>query len=462
MLKYQNDFRGGLDLKLSENIKKLNRGKLVSNFDFSGGSLKAVYPFQPLFDGILGDNTLDGQLVGGQNTFRGGRVFFFRKYDYKRKKRADKLVFVDANHQVSYLNLYDDVPQIVCLDLSFTSIPQAINYKLNSVDVMIFDSESDSMVVWDGEHQPLKIIDAPKVSSMCLHGERLFVTTMGDKSELWFSDDLDPSNWSLSLTDAGFIQMADDRGALLKVVSYGGYVYVFRERGITKVFASGGQEGFYLSHLFVSSGRIFDSTICLCGDRICFASSDGIYYFDGSQTRRLLEEVSGGLVFDSTSVGEFFDGKYYVTAKMDFGEGLEKIVLCYSVSTGEYSIFKGLDVEDMTAVVGGEFNALAILTSDGHTYTLSKTSGSGEAFYKTGLYDFGNPSRIKTARKVCAYVSGEGESAIYIYNDRGERVMRRLTSGTNVFPVLLSGKSLGFWITAEAGVEIYDVILEVV
>ena len=100
---------------------------------------------------------------------------------------------------------------------------------------------------------------------------------------LWFSDDLDPTNWNISLDEAGFVEMADENGALLKVLSFFNYVYVFRSYGITRFYATGEQSRFSLMHLFVSSDRIIGDTVCVCGARILFLTQRGLFDFDGSR-----------------------------------------------------------------------------------------------------------------------------------------------------------------------------------
>ena len=66
-------------------------------------------------------------------------------------------------------------------------------------------------------------------TSMDIHYERLFVTTTNEKSKVLFSDDLDPTLWSIDLSEAGFIEMVDERGALNRVISFNDYLYIFRD-----------------------------------------------------------------------------------------------------------------------------------------------------------------------------------------------------------------------------------------
>ena len=110
---------------------------------------------------------------------------------------------------------------------------------------------------------------------MCVHGERLFLTDSSNHNSLWFSDDFDPTNWNVSLSEAGFIDMIGEKGRLLKVISFGGYIYVFRSYGITRVTAYGNQKSFSVADLFVSSGKIRGESITVCGDCVLFFASDG-------------------------------------------------------------------------------------------------------------------------------------------------------------------------------------------
>ena len=93
---------------------------------------------------------------------------------------------------------------------------------------MIVTSPTDEMLVYNGVDEAYRVAQAPKISSMTVHYERLFATSTGESNQIWFSKELDPINWDINLESAGFIEMNDERGALLKVMSFLDYVYVFR------------------------------------------------------------------------------------------------------------------------------------------------------------------------------------------------------------------------------------------
>ena len=177
-----NDFRRGINSKLSDNLVGLTEAKIAYNFDHIGGSLKSELPFQAEFCNYLANSMQDEYFIGADNDVSGGSIFYFKKYDFDSNKDASKLIFVNNNFQFFYLNLDGSSEKFEPLDITFTSSPLAINYRLDSEDVIIFSSPTDNMVVWNGVSEPEIVIDAPKITSMCLHSERLFATTSGSSA----------------------------------------------------------------------------------------------------------------------------------------------------------------------------------------------------------------------------------------------------------------------------------------
>lgn len=203
------------------------------------------------------------------------------------------------------------------------------------------------MYVWDGVNAPYRVENAPDITSMALHYERLFVTVDGEKNAVWFSDDLDPTNWDASLAGGGFIQLIDERGSLNRVISYGGYVYVFRDYGISRITAFGAQTEFSVSNLFVSSGRIYPGSVALCGDTVLFLAEDGLYAFDGVSTVKMLKNLDGLFKNGERSCSYYADGKYYLAFAREETDGkigcetgayVNNALLVLDLSSGGYSL----------------------------------------------------------------------------------------------------------------------------
>lgn len=209
----------------------------------------------------------------------------------------------------------------------FSSAPAGVCYNYNGEDVIIFSKSGGGICIYDGE-ELTEVPEAPEITSMCVHYERLFVTT--GHNELWFSDDFDPANWNVSLNEAGFIDMNDMKGELIKVVSFGDYLYAFKKFGITRISAYSDQKQFAATDLFVSSGKIYKDSIIVCGDCMLFAATDGIYRFDGVNTQKISDAFKKRIDFNYKYFkGQYFNGNVYirVLAKVDNGYDVQILKL---------------------------------------------------------------------------------------------------------------------------------------
>lgn len=462
------DFRASINIKLDENLIGLNAGKMSYNYAFSSGSLKGERPFQSFNCRYFGESGVVEELFTPEMVTEGGIIFYYEKFNEETETRQDKLIFVDKLFNCFYLDLYAGEHKFQSLDLKFSSMPTIFCYNHYGEDAVIFCSKSDNMVLWDGVNSPETIIDAPSIVSCAIHKERCFAIVENEPYTLWFSDDLDPTNWSVGLLDAGFIKMADGRGKLIKLVSFGGYLYIFRERGISRLTANGAQEDFYLTNLFTSSGKILKDTITLCGDRIIFVATDGVYSFDGASTSRILEELDDLLAENQDSFGCYFDGKFYLATKVEFfddkyddSEFKNNMLFAYDVQSGEFEIFRGFNIQSMTPLVAGDFNSLVVLTDEG-ILCYSDTSDEFYSGFESGLYHFENIKNSKTVRKISAFIKNTDKVTLELLNEKGEIKTFELKTGTNDINCVFSGLAIGFRIFSKNAGIISALSLEVV
>lgn len=264
----------GIDNIYDGSVGGYNKAKYTYNFSYKDGALKNSVGLKSLYDKFTYDEK-----------YHISAMYFYSRNDYESGKKDDRLVVCVDNGNLYECSASGGVFQLI-EGLSFQKTPTATCYNYNGKDVLLLSSEEDGLIIYDGKDWQ-KVSDAPSITSMCIHSERLFITSGGVDGALWFSDDFDPTNWNVSLTEAGFIDLGEDRGEMLCVVPFGGHVYVFTSFGVSKITAYGDQTEFSVSHLLVSCGKILKNTIMLCGDCITFLASDGLYRFDGYNVVRV-------------------------------------------------------------------------------------------------------------------------------------------------------------------------------
>lgn len=339
---------GGTDGSVGRNAGGFSYADLCENFDPSDGELKSAKGFAPLSQSF----------AFGER--KASAVYFYKRTD-AATGRDDRLVFCCDDGY-----LYDAPVAGGSLrkinGMTFSAPPNGIRYRYNGEDVMLFSRGSEGLWIYDGT-SATRVEDAPPVSSMCIHYERLFATDESGEC-LWFSDDFDPSNWCVSLDEAGFIMMNGPRGDLLKVVSFFDYLYVFRSYGITRVTAYAEQTKFSLSDLYVSSGKIDGGSIVTCGDRILYCASDGFYRFDGVSAGRILKGLDDKIDFSSPVEGKFYDGKAYFTVFLK--ENGKKYFLVYDPKSEDHYFVSAEECVDYELIDGETIYDLYLLTGVGN------------------------------------------------------------------------------------------------
>jgi len=437
------------------------------NFDFSGGTLKNGLGFKEglleLFvsekrDAIKQELDLLPSII---------RVYAYRNYSEQENKRGDKLLILSSDMVLYILDLSGNNTSLNRVrNISFTSVPKAISYRLDGEDVLILASPTDNMVIYDGKNLPYEVLDAPVITSMDIHFERLFATTDGERSRIVFSDDLDPTNWSIDLSTAGFIELVDERGALNRVISFNDYLYIFRDYGISRLTAYGDQEGFSISHLFVSSSKIYPETVTVCGDQILFLSSTGLYSFDGYNTNRILPELFNLIAPNNeNSFGAYYMSKYYLSLNMKFDERSEfddkdfncNALLEIDTKTKKYKITRGVDIKCILPVLVGGVEKLYLCARNNsdQKYQIVCLDNSGTFLgnplfkvWQTDFYGFGKHNNRKCLRSIS--LDSNAGNVITIKSNNGRSRTIQTLDGARTYNLMLFGSKFSFCFSSDS------------
>lgn len=408
-------FSGGINTEIDEKLLPIKYSKNTYNFNYSTGALTTGLGISALNLSYSKTNRNLKKTFSYPSGVGILGTWIFTKFNDYTNTYDDFIVFYGNNNKIYYGYMYTANTAVLELSgVTFSSIPKVINYNLNGSDVVIMANVEDGMWVWDGYSAPYQVSTAPAISSMCMHYERLFATVSKDKRSLFFSDDLDPTNWTMSLSDGGFITMADERGTCNKVVSYNDNLYVFREFGIAKVTAFANQEEFSVTQLFTSSNRIYENTITLCGDRIMFLASDGVYYFNGVTTTKLSLGIESMIncIHNDNAIGVYFDGSFYIALALNYfddetigcesGTYSNNSLLKINLKTGEMTILRGADIVNMNTLNDVIENALMVVVKDGNSISLGLVDNSGKIFssntkkvWSSPMFDFSKPQSQK-------------------------------------------------------------------
>lgn len=419
------NFTANADLRFDDAVLAEGTASRIANFDVTSGALTDGYGVEtsPLFEGLT-----------GQAAWR------FTRYDYDAEEYKTCDMYCDQSGAVWY-NYGAGWRELS--GVKFTSAPAAVGYRLYGDDSVLMTSPTDKMYVWDGVGAARRVDDSPYVTSMAMHYERMFATTTGESNAVYFSDDLDPTNWNDSdLTEGGYIRLLDERGRLLKVVDFLNYVYVFREYGISRLTAYAAQEDFSVVNLYVAGGRIYGGSVCACGDTVLMLASDGLHSFDGYAVRNKLRAVKFAPSPHASAV--FADGKYYLAACTGGGEANDTLIV-YDLASGTFALSR-LAITRLEQLAGEVY----AVTADGRIGKVSKCGALfGEPLdklWESGTLDFGTPVK-KTVREVS--VVSDGPAELTVTADNVSRTFALGGGVTRVKPTL-TGRTIKFGIKSSA------------
>ncbi|MCL2847580.1 MAG: hypothetical protein FWE13_02360 [Firmicutes bacterium] len=429
--KIQN-FGQGMNVSIDKAILPIGTASEVFNFDFSTGALTEGY-------GLESVSYINRPI---------SEIWTFRRFNFDTNLDEEILMYRTPLGEI----FYNKNGIETSLGITISGTVRTVNYRLYGDDVILLTSSTDPMWVWDGVNIPYSVPNAPKITSLTIHFERMFATTIGESNAVYFSRDLDPTNWDLSLDRGGFIQVLDERGKLNRVFSYQNFVYILRDFGISRLSAFADQTDFSVSNLFVSSGRIFSDSASLCGDRIIFLASDGLYQFDGISTSRIMQRLDGVMKPSKNSSSAFFNGRYYLSFRMSnrkAGEDNENnnALLVYEIQTGLFSILKDVCIKSFN-VCGDKLYGV---TGEGTACYITKCGEIfGEATVKSwvsGDMDFGTEN-IKRIREI--FLTTDYPISVSIISERGKKEFCVTPNpGGNRIRVNLSGRKITIGIRAE-------------
>ena len=385
-----------VDHRIDGDVGGFNKAKVCYNFTCKDGALKTSFG-----------------LKGLQSTYRlpnyeiFDAIYFYKRNDYVNGVNDDRIIAYSTSGNMFVVSASGGAYTQIA-GLTFTKKPIGVCYNYNSKDVIIFSAEGEGIKIYDG-NSVVTVPDAPPVTSMCIHNERLFITSGGVDGALWFSDDFDPTNWNVSLTEAGFIDMSDERGEMLEAVAFGGHVYVFRDYGVSRVTAYADQSEFSVSHLLVSCGKICKHTITVCGDCILFFASDGLYRFDGYNAVKISEPWFDNVETTKNWVkGVYYNGYAYYLISVKINTGLQWVILAVKPNGSDYAFSLIAQITDI-AVMRGEniYKLFAVERMKLNVFEVEQGAGwDGDSInmeWQGEETDFGVKGRIKILDKVKFY-----------------------------------------------------------
>lgn len=353
------------------------------------------------------------------------------KYDY--------MMFMTDSHGTVWLVFLIDEFDGFVFELSGDVSAQSLNttvYRIGNKDCTVMFTEQGMQYFASGVKGVYSNVP-PFVSSLIYYG-RFFGIKNNEKSELVYTSNTDLTNWSDESTSV--IEFLDNKGAFKKIVLFDDYVYLFREFGITKISIYTSKNDFAFTHLYFSPSYIFEKSICVCGEKIFFATRGGIYTFDGRNVDKIQNDYSQMFEnFDNTNCcGECYGGKYYFATKYDFGDGqsvgcetanfVNNILIEIDIKTQKVSILRGVDIKTLIRVENPYMSKLCATFYNTNKQRIGQLNRSGKVFesdtrkeWSSFVTDLGCIGKRKKIKQI--FIDTKYDCEVVIWSDEGEKTL---------------------------------------
>ena len=388
------DFSKGVNREIDENALSMDYAHIAYNVSYKDKSLRQGRGFSDLTTPCLFTDIDHLTFHAPSKTAKPVRIWNAHITGATSHTERDILLIYCDDGYIYKSFMPNYVSEYTQIDTEqFTSIPTVLNYKHNDDFVAIICSPTDNMYIWNLDATPVKSTKNLHLTSICSHYERLFATTSTNKRQVRFSKNFDVTNWDETSEAGGFIELIDERGNINKVLSMGDYVYLIRDFGISRLSAYGDQSEFSVTHICRTSNIIYANTAVVCGDRIVYLATDGLYYCVGSNVYKYNIKIND--LFDKTALNNacacYYDGKYYLSARLNFDDN--KSVVCenetnfknnalieFDLQTQKINITRGVDICAMASFVFDGWQKLAVIYNGENWQKVGELTYDGKFF----------------------------------------------------------------------------------
>ena len=163
-------FASGMNSEIDEGILPYKYAKSCFNYRIVNGALKDGIGFEPLTLPKNMDDPQNERQVIMETSQKVERLWLYRDFDQEENVAEYKILYYNRG-EIRWIPLYGQsmytfiIPSVIYN----TSIPNAVNYRLDGKDYMIFSSPTDGMWKYNSNEMAQRIEDGPCIVSMCLH-----------------------------------------------------------------------------------------------------------------------------------------------------------------------------------------------------------------------------------------------------------------------------------------------------
>lgn len=419
-------------------ISKPNECKYFHNFQVNDGALKTGLGFKDIEVPASEDDleTLHTYNLSLANLTEIKSLDSFRFKDIEDDRFYYHLNAVGQDDKIYICPLIDELGfPIAKSDVQLTGLVSSCPYRLQDFDCILYFV--DAGMVYSSAYNTVVCSNVPTLLSCVVHYDKFFGITNTNRNELIYQSNLNLIEYEED--DNSVIEFLDQRGSFNKLVAFNDYVYLFREYGITRISEYSTKDDFSFTHYYTSSSKIYENSICVCGDKVYFMSRDGLHTFNGTSVNKICEEYDSYFKnLDNTNCTSCCcDGKYYLATRCKFDDDLtlgceteqnfkNNVLFEIDIETGKVEMLRGVDIKKIIAVDIPFFSKVVACFNGSNCGHIGELTHNGKIFnsvtnkvWKSFNTDFGYKGKEKRIKEIILTTTNPCEVEI-ISNDESK------------------------------------------
>ena len=360
----------------------LNHNYITSanSFDYLLANLftKEEYDFVKLNHGEILKNLIDVQIYE-----------YFEEVSGNNKRR---FFFLDKE-----LNLLEYINKsfIYLTDVKFKSKPKVIIH--NNI---IHFYDANTLCYVDGSSSPIISTTSCHVTSCVNVRNILYFSIANDKHNIYISPNENLANLYYDTSLYLKTPINKNFGEPLKIVNIKHKVYIFQKYGIFYIDSS---NDYTLINVCDINCKILKNTISSNESYIYFATTNGIYIFDGNDVKKIYSNISNIVMLDDSNIGLSYNNHYYLKTNTK-DNGLDVIV---KIDTDDSPIFYNIGkLSNIYLIKTNSFYNLIAVTSDYKFLCYGSHNCFNEKYIKFNKLTFNTPS-LKHVTSIKVLCSGK-------------------------------------------------------
>ena len=262
-----------------------------------------------------------------------------------------------------------------------------INYYTMGRDTVLIYHEN-GLTSYDGVNV-VNYENLPILSDVTMLYERAF-GICPSRDSVYFSAPLTPSDFTPE-GGGGEITIRDDGGALIKILAYGGAVYIFKEYGVYRLSVYGSPGDYVLTKVIGTHSKIVSESIAFTPSGIVLLVDGCLYLFDGYKLKEL-ERGLTAFIEDATNASAcYFDDNYYLACKLktegelvgdeeELGVSVNNGVIILNLVSGGMGVMRGADIIGFYPVLAPGIKEVFVVHGNARSHRAGKLTTDGKLY----------------------------------------------------------------------------------